>query len=720
MRKTKICPNCTTEFMPQSSRQKYCNRDVLRTCVICGAEFNSTCSKSFSKCCSKSCTNKYAHQQSVASYQSVSKQCILCGKDFTPRNNTQVVCDNPHFRECSICSKSFTLQYKRGTNIDDLPKTCSKECATKLKFKYGNPFSNTESRVKAQSTMQERYGVSHPMQSQIIRDKVDATMQERYGVRRYTQTEEYKDKAKATNQTKYATDWAIQSKEVQEKAKATLVSNYGVESPMQSDIIKQRVVDSYHANTGYNYPAQNPDVQEKTKRTNLARYGVEYALQNKSIRTKQNSTMVERYGVASAMQVSEFKCKAQSTNLAKYGYINPAQSPDVQTKISDTMLGRYGVHRYAELWEYRKDLMIDSSKLEDWQLFTTNPESYIMTKFDHKPTYSELSECLGVTTSSIQAFLSRHDKLDLVKYTLSSVENAIVDILLQINPDLRIERHNRKLISPYELDIYLPDYDLALEINPTSTHNSTFGAYGSQPKSPIYHKQKSVKCESKGVFLFHIFGYEWTHKREVIISMLRNLIGCNIHKLYARKCDIREVPAKEAYTFLSHNHRQGGVHSAIRYGLYYDGELVSLMTFGKMRNTLGIGKEDLSDCWELVRFCNKLDTSVVGAASKLFKHFVRAHTPSRVRSFSDRAHTKGNLYATLGFNQINVSRPGYVWVNLDTDIAYNRVHAQKHNIKKFLGDDLVDLTKSERQIMEEHGFVQVYDSGTITWEWKSP
>ena len=176
---------------------------------------------------------------------------------------------------------------------------------------------------------------------------------------------------------------------------------------------------------------------------------------------------------------------------------------------------------------------------------------------------------------------------------------------------------------------------------------------------------------------------------------------------------------KEAYTFLSHNHRQGGVHSAVRYGLYYDGELVSLMTFGKMRNTLGIGKEDLSDCWELVRFCNKLNTSVVGAASKLFKHFVKTHLPNRVRSFSDRAHTKGNLYATLGFNQVTISRPGYVWVDLDTDMSYSRVHAQKHNLKKFLGDDTIDLTKSERQIMEEHGFVQVFDSGTITWEWKS-
>ena len=201
--------------------------------------------------------------------------------------------------------------------------------------------------------------------------------------------------------------------------------------------------------------------------------------------------------------------------------------------------------------------------------------------------------------------------------------------------------------------------------------------------------------------------------------MLRNLIGCNSTKVYARQCEIREVNSKDAFDFLMANHRQSGVHSKFRYGLYYNDELVSLMTFGKMRNTLGIGNEDLSDCWELVRFCNKLNTSVVGGASKLFKHFIKVHNPVRIRSFSDRAHTKGTLYKTLGFSAISQSSEQYVWVNLADNKAYNRVNAQKHNLKKFFKDDTLDLTKTERQIMEEHGYVQVFDSGTITWEWRS-
>ena len=114
-----------------------------------------------------------------------------------------------------------------------------------------------------------------------------------------------------------------------------------------------------------------------------------------------------------------------------------------------------------------------------------------------------------------------------------------------------------------------------------------------------------------------------------------------------------------------------------------------------------------------------LNTSVVGGASKLFKHFIRIYNPKRIRSFSDRAHTKGTLYSNLGFIELRRSDPGYVWVNLATDKAYNRVNSQKQNIKKFLQDDSIDLTQSEKQIMEAHRFAQVFDSGTITWQWTS-
>ena len=69
--------------------------------------------------------------------------------------------------------------------------------------------------------------------------------------------------------------------------------------------------------------------------------------------------------------------------------------------------------------------------------------------------------------------------------------------------------------------------------------------------------------------------------------------------------------------------------------------------------------------------------------------------------------------------EVRRSDANYLWVNTLDDMAYHRINAQKQNIKKFLKDDNIDLSQSEFAIMESHGYVRVYDSGTITWEWQS-
>ena len=719
MYKDKNCIICGVLFTPTSSTQKCCNRKIVQTCAICGKSFDTICKLSSPKCCSPECTKIYAKQQAVISHMKNTRICILCGKPFAPVNNTQRVCMDTHYRNCVICGKQFEILRNKIRNLDEIAKTCSPECKTKASFANGNPFSRIECREKAKQTMKDRYGVEHPMHSEAIKAKVDDTNQNRYGAKRFVQTDAYIDKAVATNQEKYGTDWARQNPDIQKKSEDTLYEHFGITNPMQSDEFKSKIKETYKERTGYDSPMHNPDVLQKLKDTYLDKYGVENPMQDPKIRAKATDTMLDRYGVPNALQSETIKAKVRETNKIRYGYDVPAKSPVVQAKIADTMMKRHGVAHYNESWEYRESVMTDPSKLNEWKAFLENPEEYINTHFDHKPNFKELEDMLGVNDSSIGSHLARQGKLDLLQYTLSYAENELVDILKSIKPDIQINRHNRSIIAPYEIDVYLPEYHIGIEMNPTSTHNSSFGTHNNRPTPPSYHKMKTNMCEEKGVFLFHIFGYEWSHKKPIIISMLRNLIGCNTEKVYARQCEIREVPGKVAFEFLQANHRQGGVHSKIRYGLYYKDELVSLMTFGKLRNTMGLGNEDLSDCWELVRFCNRLDTSVIGGASRLFKHFIRAYNPERIRSFSDRSHTRGTMYVTLGFVEINRSSEQYVWVNTDNNKAYNRVNAQKHNLKKFFHDDTIDLTKTEREIMESHGYAQVYDSGTITWEWAS-
>ena len=138
-----------------------------------------------------------------------------------------------------------------------------------------------------------------------------------------------------------------------------------------------------------------------------------------------------------------------------------------------------------------------------------------------------------------------------------------------------------------------------------------------------------------------------------------------------------------------------------------------------MRHTIGRSKDYTENTWELSRFCNKRNSTVIGAASKLFKHFQREYGPETVVSFSDIAHTRGNLYSILGFEKSSITEPGYVWADLDDNIYYNRVTCQKNNLRRLFKDDTIDIdNQTEDMIMVSHGFVKVYDSGKIKWIWR--
>ena len=173
-------------------------------------------------------------------------------------------------------------------------------------------------------------------------------------------------------------------------------------------------------------------------------------------------------------------------------------------------------------------------------------------------------------------------------------------------------------------------------------------------------------------------------------------------RIFARKCKVTLLDAKTVYDFLETNHIQGSCQSKYRYGLYYNDELVSVMTFGKSR----FSENEI----ELLRFCNKLYTNVIGGASKLFKHFLQDHPDiTNIVSYADRCWSIGNLYEKLGFSKQSVSEPSYFYI-VD-GIRQNRMNFQKH---KLVAEGF-DPNKSEHEIMLERKIYRIYDCGTIKY-----
>lgn len=595
------------------------------------------------------------------------KICAECGMTFTPRYRGQKYCDRVHYRTCVVCGKQFVAEMPHllSNHLD----VCSQKC---LEAHRGTTFKESiKDKYTCICKLCGREFFSANRNASICPDA------------HYRVCPICGKKFSLTHQQAVSGTQCC-SEECRYKL---MVSSY----KQNLDSHMSKAQNTLNRRYGVKYTWQVPGVKDKAQQTMMERYGVEYFAQSPEFVNRCIETNRERYGADWSAQTERHKELTRKRCLEKYGVNNPSKS-------------RFGI----------KDRMRDPSLFSNWWEFRSNPDSFVSKNFpDRKPTLYDIQEKCGVLASSIGYFLTTVDKQNLVQFSYSSMEDQVYGFLQDIGVTDEIVRTTRKVITPLELDLYIPERHIAIECNPTCAHNSSNSIFEDRPKSPGYHQRKTQLCEDQGVFLFHIFGYEWEHKRPIIESMLRNLFGKNIIKIGARCCNIREVSDSESRIFLNSNHRQGYASSPIRLGLYYHEELLSLMTFGRPRNSISSNAD-----FELVRFCNKLNTSVVGGASKLFTYFLSTHKEAKtIVSYSDRAHTQGNLYRTLGFTVLGRSQPGYVWVDEKSDTAYNRVNAQKRNICDFLNDNDIDLHQSETQIMESHGFVKVFDSGTITWKY---
>jgi len=279
--------------------------------------------------------------------------------------------------------------------------------------------------------------------------------------------------------------------------------------------------------------------------------------------------------------------------------------------------------------------------------------------------------------------------------SISKLETEIDLFLKKLNLDTITS--SMSIISPNQLDIYIPSKKLAIEFNGLYWHNELH-------VDKNYHLNKTELCEKLGIQLIHIFEDEWLYKEDIVKSRLRNILGLTENKIFGRKCIIKEITPKESKEFLNKNHIQGSVNSKIKLGLYYEGELVSLMSFNHIRNNSN------DNSYDLVRFCNKLNTNIIGGADKLLKYFINNYKPKQIISYADRRWSQGNLYEKLGFNFIHYSKPNYFYI-----IGKNRKH--KSNFKyKLLVKQGFDKNKKEHQIMIDRGIYRIYDCGVKKYE----
>lgn len=687
--------------------------------------------------------------------------CVLCGDEFEPKSSRRTMCYKDHYHACPVCGKPVLTDSLRHINT-----CCSKECSLKSaqqnasRYWQTHPEALSAKQAKIEQTNLERYGSKNPMGDLTIRErqhnnlkkvmsenaeeiqrKRQATNLERYGVIHPMQSEDVKSKVEATCMRLYGEKSTLHLPDVEAKTKATLLSKYGVDNPAKSEIVRDKMTNTCVDRYGVPYPSTMcPEIKSKVKTTMMERYGVEHPMHSSDIlqraldhRQETMSDPIKREDILSRTKASQEKLyggwgmaspiladKACKTMERLYGAKYYTMSDVGKKKVAESNIAKFGVAVSTKNAAVRAKLKqtLLSKQSPQVQSFKENPIAFIQELPEYKRTEPMLASILGVTPSTISVFVCRNNLQGYLVNTYSSMENTVCSWLDDWG--IKYIRCSKSVIPPLELDIYIPSHNIAIECNPTATHNSSFKTpWGTEPKPYMYHKNKSIACRDIGIFLFHIFGYEMNARPDVIKSMLRNALGCTESKIYGRDTYVVELSAEESMRFLNEHHRQGGTNASIRLGLKHKmtNKLVAVMTFNKVRSTIG-ESDDEGEILELSRFCNQINTTVVGAASKLFKYFKQHYSFDKVISFSDIAHTKGDLYSVLGFRQVNESKPSYVWVSLKGASYFNRVSCQKKNLPNLFPDVTAEdvANHTEKEIMMNHGFAQVFDSGTIRWE----
>lgn len=234
----------------------------------------------------------------------------------------------------------------------------------------------------------------------------------------------------------------------------------------------------------------------------------------------------------------------------------------------------------------------------------------------------------------------------------SSYESEVETFLQEL--DVNYQHQNRRVLeNGLELDFYLPDYAIGIEINGAYWHSSLF-------KNKTYHLDKSKQAAEQGIRLIHIWDYEWDNldTRQKIKDLIKVAVG-NSKKIYARNCVVKEIDKAETKAFVNKYHLQNNRTAKINLGLYYQDELVQVMTFTNTK----YNKNLLNACdWEIIRECSKNDTIVIGGKNKLFSYFVKQYNPIKVFSYCDFNKFTGVSYLNLGMSFIGYSGPDMKWL----------------------------------------------------------
>lgn len=440
-----------------------------------------------------------------------------------------------------------------------------------------------------------------------------------------------------------------------------------------------------------------------------SKFGTSNAGQSKEAKEKRKNTLIERYGVTHNFKLIDtpehakevwdknhdsILEKTKMTQLEKYGAEFYSQTNEWKTR------NRLSKSRNTILFETENNCILQSKLIrmygQGWLSLIKDGEIKIIkdpTRFGNYISNDDVPKIIDYVSSQHDCFAS-NEEIELRTY----IENLIGKENVKSNDRTVISTKDNR----YELDIYVPDSNLAIEYNGVYWHSI-------ENVDKKYHLTKSKLCENKGIRLIHIFENEWKSDKEKCKSLISSALNVFERRIYARECNFKQLSIEEYRSFCNENHLQGSVNSKYKFALEHNGEIVEVIGIGKSR----FNKNEL----ELHRLCTKKFTNVIGGFQKLLKHALEAIDTSDydyLISYVDLAKYTGVGYEKCGFEYMTTTPPSYFYIDKHLH-KHNRIEFQKHKLCKILEKYDDNLTEQENVIRNK--YFCIYDCGTKKYKY---
>ena len=289
---------------------------------------------------------------------------------------------------------------------------------------------------------------------------------------------------------------------VLKKKQETSMKNYGVKNPMQS-----------------------PKVREKAKQILLERYGVDNVFKSEMHRKQARETcikrhgatplelahrsLLEKYGVRSPFELKEIQEQIRRTVKEKYGVISTLQLPEIEEKIRQTKFEKYGTehHQQRHFSDKTKEILFNQENLIE---FMKNKSA------------RQASIELGIDVDTMKKYIQEYNIVDYLRTGKSYLESEMSEFLK--TNGIEFIQNTRKMIPPLELDFYIAEHDLAIEMNGTYWHRDEFLIESRGMTADEYHQMKTDMCASKGIRLIHVAEQDWCESRDEVCRKILDML----------------------------------------------------------------------------------------------------------------------------------------------------------------------------------------------------